>query len=92
MINLLSSCDLASKIFLNNRFSEQKDVICILLVQLSFNILRVLNYIWLVIYLCDYIDGFIFSCFLVILESEASLWWLAGWLLLCRLIVSCLQG
>jgi len=90
MINLLSSCDLASKIFLNIRSSEQKDVICILLVQLAFNILSIELY--LVIYLCDYIDGFIFSCFLVILESEASLWWLAGWLLLCRLIVSCLQG
>ena len=90
MINLLSSCDLASKIFLNNRFSEQKDVICILLVQLAFNILSIELY--LVIYLCDYIDVFILSCFLVILESEASLSWLAGWLLLCRLIVSCLQG
>ena len=90
MINLLSSCDLASKIFLNIRSSEQKDVICILLVQLAFNILSIELY--LVIYLCDYIDVFILSCFLVILESEASLWWLAGWLLLCRLIVSCLQG
>jgi len=67
MINLLSSCDLASKIFLNNRFSEQKDVICILLVQLAFNILSIELY--LVIYLCDYIDVFILSCFLVILES-----------------------
>ena len=67
MINLLSSCDLASKIFLNIRSSEQKDVICILLVQLAFNILSIELY--LVIYLCDYIDVFILSCFLVILES-----------------------
>ena len=67
MINLLSSCDLASKIFLNIKSSEQKDVICILLVQLAFNILSIELY--LVIYLCDYIDVFILSCFLVILES-----------------------